>query len=379
MAKILFLATEDWFFASHFLPIVKAARDCSLDVVVAVRVDRHRQAIEACGCRVVALPISRRSLGPIALLREIAAIVRLIRSERPDVVQCIALRMVILGGIAARIAGGAAGTSHLILAVTGLGTLWAGADVKSSSARALARWILRRLMAGGAHVAFENHDDPREFGLDSNDANVTIVPGAGVDSAAFTAGPEPPSPPVKFAVVARMLRTKGIAESVAAARQARAEGSAIELHLFGNPDPANRDSCSEQELRAWAAEPGIFWHGPANDVAAVWRDHHAALLLTYREGLPRTLVEAAAAGRPIIATDVPGCREIVRDGIEGFLVPARRPEAAARAMKRLATDQALRTRMGEAARERFLQGFTEALVRGKMSRLYRALAQPAHD
>jgi glycosyltransferase involved in cell wall biosynthesis len=370
MPKILFLATEDWFFASHFLPLVKAARDCSLDVVVAARVDRHRQMLEAAGCRVMALPVRRRSLGPASLLREVAAIVRLMRSERPDIVHCIALRMVVLGGIAARITG----VKRLVLAVTGLGTLWTKKDASAVAARSFTRWVLRRLAMPGACLVFENHDDPREFGLDPDAPNVAVVPGAGVDPAAFPPAPEPPSPPVRFAVVARMLRTKGIAESVAAARRVRAQGHAIELHLFGTPDPANRDSCTALELKAWAAEPGIYWHGAADDVARVWRDHHVALLLTYREGLPRALVEAAASARPVIATDVPGCREVVRDGLEGVLVPPRHAEAAALAMRRLAIDAPLRQRLGDAAHIRFLQHFTEAHVREKIGGLYRSLA-----
>ncbi len=135
----------------------------------------------------------------------------------------------------------------------------------------------------------------------------------------------------------------------------------------------NRSSYTEDELRALAREPGIFWHGFAPDVAQIWRDHHVALLLTYREGLPRMLVEAAAAGRPIIATDVPGCREIVRDGIEGFLVPAQQTDGAAQAIRRLADDPALRRRMGAAANSRFRQGFTDAHVQLKLETFYNGL------
>jgi glycosyltransferase involved in cell wall biosynthesis len=369
MPKILYLASEDWFFASHFLPLVKAARDCSLDVVVATRVNHHRQTLEAAGCRVIALPINRGRLAPFALMREIAAIAGLIRRERPDIIYCMALRMAALGGIASRLVG----MRRPVLAVTGLGTLWVNEDTKSIAARAVVRWLVRRLVSGGARMVFENHDDPREFGLDPAASNITIVPGAGVNPADFSRTPEPVAPAVKFAVVSRMLRTKGIADAVAALRQARGQGAAIELHLFGNPDPTSRDSCTEAELRVWAAEPGLFWHGPTNDVAAVWRDHHAALLLTYREGLPRMLVEAAAAGRPIIATNVAGCREIVHDGVEGLLVPARQPDAAAAAMQRLAADRGLRRRMGDAAHSGFLDGFTDAHVRDKISALYKVL------
>jgi glycosyltransferase involved in cell wall biosynthesis len=370
MPKILYLVSEDWFFVSHFLPLVKAARACALDVVVATRVDRQRPVLEAAGCRVVTLPIQRSRLGPLALLREIAAIGALLRREQPDVVHCIALRMVILGGIASV----QARSGSLVLAVTGLGTLWVNADVKSAAGRGLVRWVIRRLVGRGAHVVFENTDDPHEFGLDPDAAAVTILPGAGVDPAKFPPVPEPATPPVKFAVVSRMLRTKGIAQAVETVRQVRAAGAAVELHLFGDPDPTNRESCTATELRAWAAEPGIAWHGRTGDVAQVWRDHHAALLLTsYREGLPRTLVEAAASGRPIVATDVPGCREIVRDGIDGFLVDAASIDGAIAAVRRLAADDTLRRRMGGAARERFLAGFTEDHVRQAIEALYRRL------
>jgi glycosyltransferase involved in cell wall biosynthesis len=367
MAKILFLATEDWFFASHFLPLVKAARDCALDVIVASRVDRHRNILEDSGCRVIALPIRRGKLGPVALIGEIAAVLQTIRNERPDIVHCIALRMVILGGIASRLAG----VRRVILAITGLGTLWLNQDGLSIGARAVVRAIVRGLARRGAVAVFENHDDPHEFGLEPGADNVAIVPGAGVSATAFRPAPEPPSPPVKFAIVSRMLRTKGIAEAVAAASQLRAE--TIELHLFGSPDPTNRDSCTENELRAFAAEPNIFWHGPTDDVARVWQEHHVAVLLSYREGLPRALVEAAAAGRPIIATDVPGCREVIRDGVEGLLVPPKDADAAVSAMRRLAASTTLRQQMGDAARDRFEREFTERGVREKVGALYRRL------
>ena len=185
--------------------------------------------------------------------------------------------------------------------------------------------------------------------------------------------PEPPAPPVKVAVIGRMLIPKGIAETVAAVRRARAQGAAVELNLYGEPDPSNRRSFSQDQLRRWAAEPGIAWHGPTDDVAWVWRENHVAMLLSYREGLPKALVEAAAAGRAIVATDVTGCREVVRDGIEGLLVPRGDVDAAARALVRLADDAPLRARLGAAAHARFQERFTEAAVIGAMTKFYAAL------
>lgn len=368
MPKLLYLITEDWFFVSHFLPMARSARAAGFEVVVATRVRAHGERIAAEGCRVIALENERRSFGPFEALRGFFRMVRIVREERPDLVHCIALRMVVLGGLAARIGG----TRRLILAPTGLGHVWSNDGPIERVARALARLIVGRWLKGpDTRYLFENTDDPREFGLDPGKPPVTIVPGAGVDPSEFSPSPPPPVPPVRVAVVARMIAPKGIAEAVAAVRGARALGAAVELHLYGAPDPSNRRSCSETELRQWSAEPGIVWHGPTRDVAAVWRENHIAMLLTwYREGVPRSLIEAAACGRPIITTDAPGCRDLVRDGREGRLVPLRDSAAAARALVQLVADADLRARLGEGAQARFLERFTEDAVRRAVAAVY---------
>ena len=368
MPKLLYLVTEDWFFVSHFLPMARTAKAAGFEVVVATRVRDHAARIAAEGCRVVSLESERRSFGPFEALRGFFRMVRIVREERPDLVHCIALRMVVLGGLAARLGG----AKRLVLAPTGLGHLWANNGPIEIVARAVARFIVGHWLKGpDTHYLFENTDDPREFGLDPDKPPVTIVPGAGVDPDEFAPSPEPEAPPVRVAVVARMIAPKGIAEAVAAARRARALGAAIELHLYGTPDPSNRRSCTEAELRGWAEEPGIVWHGRSDDVAAVWRENHVAMLLTwYREGVPRSLIEAAACGRPIVTTDAPGCRDLVRDRREGMLVPLRDSEAAARVLVELANNADLRARFGAAARSRFLARFTEAAVCASVASVY---------
>ena len=230
------------------------------------------------------------------------------------------------------------------------------------------------MRGGRTRYLFENAEDPLEFGLDPGGRDVTIVGGAGVDPADFPFVAEPPAPPVKVALVSRMIAPKGILEAIEAVRQARAQ-AAIELHLFGDPDPADRRAISDLDLRRWSGEPGIRWHGHTDNVADVWREHHIAILLTYyREGLPRSLLEAAAAGRPIVTTDIPGCRDVVRDGREGFLVPPQDVDAAARALVKLACDASLRARMGAAANARFQERFTEQAVSRAVGDVYRSLA-----
>jgi glycosyltransferase involved in cell wall biosynthesis len=370
MPKLLFFHSEDWAFCRHFLPMARAAQAAGFEVAVAVRVRNDADRLAAAGCRVIPLEAERRSFGPIEIMRAILRMTRIVRTERPDVVHCIAVRTVVLGGLAARLAG----APRLVLAPTGLGHLWIENGPIERLARPLARFLIGRVLRGPAtRYLFENSEDPREFGLDPAGANVTIVGGAGVDPARVPVTPEPSAPPVKVAVVGRMLVPKGIAETVAVVRRARAQGAPIELNLYGEPDPSNRRSYSEDQLRRWAAEPGIAWHGPTDDVARVWRENHVAMLLSYREGLPKALVEAAAAGRPIVASDVTGCREVVRDGIEGLLAPLGDADAAARALVRLAGDTALRLRLGTAAHARFAERFTEAAVVRTMTEFYARL------
>lgn len=374
MPKLLFVVTEDWFFVSHFLPMARAAQAAGFDVAVATRIRQHGEAIAREGLRVLPLEAERASLNLLKLGDALHRLVRIMRAERPDVVHCIALKSIVLGGLAARLVG----TREIVLAPTGLGELWIRDGVPYRLLRMLVCGLVRGfLQSPHVHYLFENSEDPREFGLDPAGPMVTVIGGAGVDPHAFPVAPEPAAPPVKIAVIARMIAPKGIAEAVEATRLARAAGAPVELHLFGDPDPSNRRSIPEEMLAKWSAEPGISWHGHTNDVAGVWRAHHIAMLLTHREGLPRTLLEAAACGRPIVATDVTGCREVVRDGVEGLLTPLRDPAAAARAIVRLAHDPALRRRLGLNARARVEERFTEAAVMRAVGAVYSSVLSPA--
>lgn len=366
MPKLLYFVTEDWFFVSHFLPMAREARAAGFEVVVATRVRNHGERIVAEGCRVVPLEGERRSVSVLEVMGGFLRMIRIVRAERPDIVHCIALRMVALGGLAARLGG----VRRLVLAPTGLGLLWSQDGLVQRLGRAALQVVIGRWLRGPhTRYLFENTDDPREFGL--TEAEVTIVPGAGVNPDDYPPSPEPAAPPLKVAVVARMIEAKGIADAVVAVRRARALGAAVELDLYGAPDSSNRQSCTEEDLRRWSAEPGIRWYGATADVAVVWRTHHVAMLLTYyREGVPRSLIEAAAAGRPIVTTDAPGCRDLVRDRREGILVPLRDTEAAARALVELAGDSDLRARLGHTAHERFTERFTEAIVRRTVGEVY---------
>ncbi|MGL5137079.1 MAG: glycosyltransferase, partial [Beijerinckiaceae bacterium] len=207
-----------------------------------------------------------------------------------------------------------------------------------------------------------------------------IVGGAGVDPDIFAPSPLPPSPPLKLAMIARMLWSKGVDTAVEAVRLARAAGADVTLTLVGAPDPDNPRAISADQLAIWAKEPGVSWRGriAQADAPAVWSAHHAALLPSRGgEGLPRTLLEAGACGRAILTTDVPGCRDLVRDGIEGLVVPPGDATALSRAILRLSHEPGLIEAMGKTARARVLSGHTEKAVGEAVLGLYRRMLSKA--
>lgn len=368
---LVFIVTEDWFFASHFLPMARAAVAMGLSVTVVTRVRAHRAVIEATGARVVALEAERSSLNPMAAGYAAGQLAAILKGLKADIVHCIALRSILVGGTAAAMAG----IPARVYALTGLGLMGARRDATGRMARLGLRQLIRGPLASRkTRFLFENPDDAASLGLDPADTAVTVVGGAGIDPDAFPARPLPPSPPLRIAIVARMLWSKGIDTAVEAVRLARAKGAAVELSLYGAPDASNRRAIPEETLRGWSRE-GVTWHGPTRDVARIWAGHHVGCLPSRGgEGLPRTLLEAASCGRALLTTDVPGCRTLVRDGTEGLLVPADDAPALAAAMLRLSADPALVAAMGEAARRRILEGgFTEAAVARAVSGLYAEL------
>jgi glycosyltransferase involved in cell wall biosynthesis len=200
-----------------------------------------------------------------------------------------------------------------------------------------------------------------------------LIKGSGVDIEHFVQLSEPDDGTVTVALVSRMLRDKGVLEAADAVRRLRARGLKIELLLAGPTDPDNVNSLTAVELRSLTAEPGVEWLGAVADVRAVWRRAAIAVLpSTYGEGVPKALLEAAACGRPLIVADVPGCREAVRNGETGILVPPHDVEALAEAIAALAADPQRRARMGRAGRGLIERHFTDEIVARETLALYRA-------
>ena len=234
-------------------------------------------------------------------------------------------------------------------------------------------WAIRQA-AGDSRVIVQNPEDGAALaGFGVAQERIVLIRGSGVDTDHFTPLPEPPGPTVTVALVARMLRSKGVPDAVAAVRRLRAQGMAIELALAGPTDPDNRDSLSDAELAALTAEAGVEWLGRVEDVRAIWRRAAVAVLpSTYGEGVPKALIEAAACGRAIVATDMPGCREVVRAGETGLLVPPHDIGTLADALAALVRDPARRQAMGRSGRALVEREFGEAEVARQTIALYHA-------
>jgi len=366
---ILYLVTEDWYFCSHRLPVARAARDAGARIIVATRVADHGAAIEREGFALRPLAWRRGGLAPLREARSLAAIQRLYRRERPDLVHHVALKPMVYGSLAAGRHG-----PIVLNALTGLGTVLKGDRQRLLGG--LVGGLLPLLLDGKhRHLLVQNPDD-RDLALRRRFVapdRLTLIRGSGVDLDRFAPSPEPPGPPVA-ALVGRMLAVKGVADLAAAARLLRQRGVALRLWLAGPSDADSPSAIPLARLRGWQAEGLLEWQGAVGDVAELWRRAHIAVLPSQGgEGVPKSLLEAAAAGRPLVATDVAGCREIVRPGETGLLVPRRDPAALADALAKLAVDPALRRRLGSAARRLAEAEFGEARVAAETLALYRRL------
>jgi glycosyltransferase involved in cell wall biosynthesis len=371
--KLLFVVTEDWYFCSHRLPLARAARDDGFDVLVATRVDQHGDRIRAEGLRLIPLRLRRRRSNLWNELASIAELIRLYRAEKPKIVHHVAMKPVIYGTFAALVAR----VPRIVNALAGFGYVFTSSHPHARLLRPPVRCALRGLLnAGRGRTIVQNPDDARTLArLGIPDQRIVIIPGSGVDTALFHPQAEPEGP-VVVCMVARMLWDKGVGEIADAARRLKSRLPSLRVWLVGPPDPENPASIPEDKLDEWVEEGSLEWLGQRDDVADLWRSAHIGVLPSYREGLPKSLLEAAASGRPLVATDVPGCREVVVEDETGLLVPARDPAALADAIARLAGDATLRQRLGAAARERVVDRFSQERIAADTVALYRSLLAP---
>ena len=354
--RILYLTNVAEFFVSHRLPLALAAQAAGYEVHVAAPDSPGMSQIARHGIQTHSIVMPRGVANPLGEVLVVYHLYRLYRKVAPDLAHHIAIKPVIYGGMAARLAG----VPAVVSAVTGLGHVFMAKGVASFLLRpgvVMAYAMALRQRRG--RVIFQNPDDMRQLlsSVRLNEKFGVLVRGSGVDVGIFDQQPDPEGTPLAV-LPARMLWTKGVKEFVQAAKQLREQGVQARFALVGKADAGNPAAIDAAQLQAWQSTGDVEWWGHCDDMPEVYRQAHVVCLPSHGEGLPKSLIEAAACGRAIVATDVPGCREIVRDGVNGILVQPGDVSALAGALRKLLADAGLRRRLGERGREIVVEEFS---------------------
>lgn len=373
MSRIALFANTDWYLWNFRRSLALALRDAGHDVLLLSPDGAYGEKLRALGLRWQPLPMDRRSLNPLRELSLLLHLVRLFRREQPGLVHGFTIKCAVYGSLAARIAG----VPARVNAVAGMGYVFTSEDTKARILRPIVRTLMRLALGGrNARLILQNPDDVALFehaGLVAPE-RIRLILGSGVDCARFSPDPARiPGERMRVLLPARLLRDKGLAEFAEAARLLRERNIPVDMLLAGDPDPGNPAAVAEAEVRAWAEAGILEWLGHVDDMPALLRSVDVVALPSYREGLPKGLIEAAACGCALVATDVPGCREVVEHGIDGLRVPVRDGVALADAIERVARDPDLRAKLGKAARRKAMERFDERIVIARTLDVYREL------
>ncbi|MAK55147.1 MAG: glycosyl transferase [Pusillimonas sp.] len=376
--RLLMVVNNPAFVVSHRLPVIQAARKAGYDVHLATMDGPAVATLKALGFVHHVVPMSRSGRNPLKELFTIYALWRLFRRVRPDIVHTVTIKPVLYGGIAARLAR----VPGFVAAISGLGFVFTGSGVKARLLRDIATRLYRIALGHpNSRIIFQNPDDSRllqKIGA-VRESQVTMIRGSGVDMQAWPYEPERAGPPVAL-MVSRLLKDKGVEEFVEAARSSKNHPSGLQWKIAGSLDPGNPASFSLETLAQWKEEGAVTFLGECDNIGQQYAQAHIAVLPSYREGLPKSLIEAAASGRAVVTTDVPGCRDAIVPDETGLLVPVKDASALAAAVQRLADDKALRQTMGLAGRRLAEQVFDIREVQRRHLESYAALLarEPAY-
>ena len=362
--KVVLFANTDWYLYNFRLPLAESLRRSNMEVVLMSPPGEYASRLEAIGFRWIPFPLSRRGLNPFFELGTIIHLLGVYRRERPDLLHHFTHKCVLYGSLAGRLAG----VRVIVNSVTGLGYLFIGNGLLRRILRAVIR-VLYRLILGNTQVIFQNEDDRNEFLSRKmiRPGRSHLIPGSGVDVSSFLVTPEPGGEPV-VVLAARMLWDKGVGEFVEAARLLHEQGVSARFVLVGEPYVDNPAAIPAAQLEDWKREGSVEWWGWREDMPAVYSGANIVCLPSYREGIPRSLIEASACARAVVASDVPGCRQAVRHGKNGLLVPVRDVNELARALKKLIGAPELRHRMGAYGRRLVEKEFSsEKIVRATLA------------
>lgn len=350
--KVLLVANTAWYLYNFRLPLARHLRDAGYEVVFVAPADAYAEKLESENFRFVPLKMDRKGVNPLSELWTLSRFWRIYRREQPSVCHHFTIKCVLYGTVAAKLSG----VNAVVNAITGLGHAFIGQGLLNRMLRPVLRFVYRRILtARRVQVVFQNGDDFREF----KDRRMvvphktTIIRGSGVCLQRFAPRPGEldgePCPVVLLA--SRLIKEKGLIEYVEAARELRKSGMPVRFALAGAPDPGNPSSVTMAELDGWCSEGVVDYLGQIDKIEDILKLATIVVLPSYREGTPKILLEAAAMGKPIVATDVPGCREVVKHEVNGLLVPARDSKALASSIRWLLDRPETLSRFGERSRE----------------------------
>ena len=365
---LVYVITEDWFFASHFLDRAKAAVSAGYKVTVVTRCRETAKEFLQFGLSIENIEFSRRGLNPIAEFATILRLRSILKRIKPDVVHNIALKPVVLGSMAAQFAS----VQNIVNAPVGMGYVFTSEENRARILRPIVKALIRySLGRKNRRVIIENHDDFNNLvsGSFAGRDSIALIKGAGVDTEKFAQKPEP-SDPVCVIMVSRLLRDKGIREFIDAAKLVKARDNSVRFLLVGDVDDGNPTSLTADQLTELRNSRDVTWLGARTDIAELLGASHIACLPSYREGLPKSLIEAASAGRPIVTTDVPGCREVVTNLVNGLLVEPRNSKDLAAAIEKLVGDPELRRSMGVENRRKAETEFSNEIIIRQTNNVY---------
>lgn len=370
MPRLMFLVSDAAFFLSHRLPIAHEALKAGYEVAIACPPSGPAAQFGDMGFQYLTIRMRRKGSTPLSELQSVISIFWVIRKFNPDLIHQITAKPVIYGGVISRIVG-----IPTVSAISGLGYIFV------SEAKHVK--LLRKLIVVGYraavnnsrnHVIFQNEDDLnvfRNFGI-LNCVNHTMIPGSGVDLEKITPAPLPPGKTV-LVLPARLLRDKGVVEFVEAARILKIRGVQAVFRLLGDPDEGNPTSISREQLNRWNSEGIIEWHPFTDDIGSALAQSHIVVLPSYREGFPKTIIDAAAAGRVSAVSNVPGCRDAIVPGKTGVLYNARDAENTADVLESLIKSRELQKMMGKAARRHAEKKFDVRDVCARHLEIYSSL------
>jgi glycosyltransferase involved in cell wall biosynthesis len=384
--RLLFLVSEDSYFCSHRLNLGKAALKAGFKVAIATKCSHYAEQIHKAGIEVLPLKnFTRAGVNPWRQLCLIWELYQIYKTYKPTIVHHVAIKPVVIGSCVAIFCA----TPKIINALGGLGYLFTDdetstkkayikkqtkfARIKKALLCKIVCYFFKLIFAKPNSTLILQNQDDLEILTKANCVSrkqVQIIRGSGINVRDFPIRPFPNTPPIIVACISRMLWDKGIGELVEAAQLLQEKHLPIKILLYGTPDPENPASIPLTQLKDWDQQKIITWNGYCDNVANAYAQCHIAVLPSYREGLPKSLLEAASCGRPIVTTNVPGCREVVIDGENGFLVPAKDSTALANALVLLSQDEALRSRMGEKGRKHVEEYFRDENIHQQILALY---------